>query len=243
MFKIIPSETAFTKFDKNDNFMDFSLFSPSESESFLEEKKFLPKRFIITKSDKNFLEKKKNRKTLKNKSDINSNGRWTKEEHNRFIESIILYGNDWKKIQKYVKTRTSTQARSHAQKFLMKLKNSEFLKNKKIDLNYSWAKAISLIKKKFTEDELKVIFSSVKNFEGKKSKSKKLLRLDSYENTYSSSNSDGISENYDDDNLTSQNSENNEFFENFIKNFNNNNRKLSYELSLNDFNSIFCENK
>ena len=125
----------------------------------------------------------------------------------------------------------------------MKLKNSEFLKNKKIDLNYSWAKAISLIKKKFTEDELKVIFSSVKNFEGKKSKSKKLLRLDSYENTYSSSNSDGISENYDDDNLTSQNSENNEFFENFIKNFNNNNRKLSYELSLNDFNSIFCENK
>jgi SHAQKYF class myb-like DNA-binding protein len=242
MFKIIPSETAFVKFDNNENFVDFSLISPTETDSFNEERKFLPKRFIITKSDKNFLEKKKNRKSLKNKSDINSNGRWTKEEHNRFIESIILYGNDWKKIQKYVKTRTSTQARSHAQKFLMKLKNSEFLKNKKIDLNYSWAKAISLIKKSFNEDELKVIFSSVKNFEGKKNKSKKLLRLSLNENTFSSSNYDGYSENYEDDNFTCQNSEDNEFFENFMKNFNNK-RKLSYELSLNDFNSIFCENK
>ena len=33
-----------------------------------------------------------------------------------------MYGNNWKKIEGYVETRTSTQIRSHAQKFLIKLK-------------------------------------------------------------------------------------------------------------------------
>ena len=34
------------------------------------------------------------------------------------MEAIEIYGKDWKKVQKYVGTRTSTQARSHAQKVL-----------------------------------------------------------------------------------------------------------------------------
>lgn len=45
-------------------------------------------------------------------------GRWSKEEHQKFLEAIDLYGRDWKKVQDYVVTRTSTQARSHAQKVL-----------------------------------------------------------------------------------------------------------------------------
>ena len=56
-----------------------------------------------------------------NKSNSNSNeynsGRWSNEEHNKFIEGILKYGNEWKKVQSIIKTRTSTQARSHAQKF------------------------------------------------------------------------------------------------------------------------------
>ena len=44
-------------------------------------------------------------------------GRWTEEEHQKFIDGILEYGNEWKNVQKIIKTRSSTQARSHAQKF------------------------------------------------------------------------------------------------------------------------------
>jgi len=48
-------------------------------------------------------------------------GRWTKDEHFRFLEALKYFGKEWKKVQEHVKTRTSTQARSHAQKFFYKL--------------------------------------------------------------------------------------------------------------------------
>ena len=34
----------------------------------------------------------------------------------------MKFGNEWKDVQDYVKTRSSAQARSHAQKFFMKIK-------------------------------------------------------------------------------------------------------------------------
>ena len=65
-------------------------------------------------------------------------GRWSTEEHQRFIEAIIKYGNEWKKIQNYIGTRTSSQARSHAQKFFIKFKKKNIF-----DLNIDISKSTS----------------------------------------------------------------------------------------------------
>ena len=86
-----------------------------------------------------------NNSSKENENISNSNlnefhsGRWTNEEHNKFIEGILKYGNEWKKVQNIIKTRSSTQARSHAQKFFLRLKkivNQETLNNKDKLLNY-----------------------------------------------------------------------------------------------------------
>ena len=79
-----------------------------------------------------------NNEQIKNKNtEINngthSDGRWNSDEHKRFIIGCLLYGNNWKKVEGYVQTRTSTQIRSHAQKFLIKLKK----KYKINELNYN----------------------------------------------------------------------------------------------------------
>ena len=57
-----------------------------------------------------------------------NNGRWGKSEHLRFLAGCLLYKNNWKKVETYVRTRTSTQIRSHAQKYLKKLEKKYFSK-------------------------------------------------------------------------------------------------------------------
>ncbi|KAJ3686727.1 hypothetical protein LUZ61_015891 [Rhynchospora tenuis] len=39
--------------------------------------------------------------------------RWTSEEHERFLEALLLFGRDWKKIEDFI--------RSHAQKYFLKV--------------------------------------------------------------------------------------------------------------------------
>nr|CCA19758.1 conserved hypothetical protein [Albugo laibachii Nc14] len=47
-------------------------------------------------------------------------GRWSKREHELFLQGLKLYGKSWKKIAKLVSTRTLVQIRTHAQKYLQK---------------------------------------------------------------------------------------------------------------------------
>ena len=63
------------------------------------------------------------------------NGRWSQKEHLLFIKGCLLYGNYWKKVKKYIQTRSCSQIRSHAQKYLNKL-NKKYIGNNNIGNNF-----------------------------------------------------------------------------------------------------------
>lgn len=50
-------------------------------------------------------------------------GRWTKAEHRKFMEGLKIHGRNWKLISDIIKTRSSTQVRSHAQKYFIREAN------------------------------------------------------------------------------------------------------------------------
>ena len=50
-----------------------------------------------------------------------SQGRWTEEEHQAFLEGLKDCGREWKKVAMHIPTRTSAQIRSHAQKYFAKI--------------------------------------------------------------------------------------------------------------------------
>jgi len=54
-------------------------------------------------------------------TDHSSYGRWTRDEHEAFLEGLKLHGREWKKVSEMISTRTSAQIRSHAQKYFSKL--------------------------------------------------------------------------------------------------------------------------
>ena len=177
-----------------DNLNFSNIFSPNISDLFLpaicdnissdfsdESKEELPSKqqvkFVLTKQETpsvSLLQKKTIQKSSDSSldSDNSNNGRWTKEEQSRFAEAVLKYGNDWKNIQSFVATRNITQVRSHAQKFLMKLKESSFLKDKGLNTNLSWTKVINFLNNNLTNDELKEVLFSVEQTGHKKMETK-----------------------------------------------------------------------
>jgi SHAQKYF class myb-like DNA-binding protein len=53
-------------------------------------------------------------------------GRWTKREHELFLEALKKHGKEWKKVAAMVKTRTVVQTRTHAQKYFQKVQKYIF---------------------------------------------------------------------------------------------------------------------
>ena len=154
-----------TNFIKNES--DNKILSlPNYSEFNLNNEKFPRKETSIPKKKKNkllFISKKEGEKDLdlnktntflKKKHDLkenfflkhNLNGRWSLDEQMLFVDSTLEFGSDWKKIHEKFSTRTITQIRSHAQKFLMKLKVNAYLKEKGLEYDFCWSKAITYLK-------------------------------------------------------------------------------------------------
>lgn len=52
-------------------------------------------------------------------------GRWTEKEHQSFLVGLRLYGREWKKVASKIRTRTSAQIRSHAQKYFAKISRDD----------------------------------------------------------------------------------------------------------------------
>ena len=46
-------------------------------------------------------------------------GKWTDDEHERFLRGLELYGRKWSKIANFVQSRSSVQVRTHAQKYFL----------------------------------------------------------------------------------------------------------------------------
>ncbi|EWM20081.1 SANT/Myb domain protein [Nannochloropsis gaditana] len=48
-------------------------------------------------------------------------GRWSRLEHDRFVDGLKKWGKEWKRVAGEVGTRTVVQTRTHAQKYFQKL--------------------------------------------------------------------------------------------------------------------------
>lgn len=72
---------------------------------------------------------KKRRTNSRPRPENTHTGRWTKEEHAKFLDGIKLYGKEWKKIASMIETRTVVQIRTHAQKYFQKLAKKKLLES------------------------------------------------------------------------------------------------------------------
>jgi SHAQKYF class myb-like DNA-binding protein len=243
----------------------YSSFNPSTlsddfSDLFSETSQSPPKRdikFILSKEDNskvNFLKKKINLKNRDWELANSNGGRWNKDEQYRFAEAVFLYGNEWKKIQSHISSRNLTQVRSHAQKFLMKLKETAFYKNLNIDLNLSWTKVMNYLRENVENNVLKEVLFSVEQNEEKFSerknnkknlkKSKKInknKKLEESLNSGNESNSDTNGESYhfffDSDESSYENNkieEENKALEKFIACFNNTSQGINLNSSFDE---------
>ena len=117
---------------KNKIFLSKKIYTPKNEKEKQKENSIL---FLSRKSLRFVVEKGEeyNKRKLPDNIDVNE-GRWTKEEHDKFLDGIVQYGINWKKVKTLISSRTSIQVRSHAQKFFRKLK---MCKDEKLGIDFT----------------------------------------------------------------------------------------------------------
>lgn len=191
--------------DINENLFITTNLSDSLNDILSESKKesvSKPVKFVLTKEESapsNLLQKKTllklNEQKIEN-NDLNG-GRWSKDEQRRFAEAVLKFGNDWKKIQNHISSRNITQVRSHAQKFLMKLKENKFLQKKGMELSLSWTKVMNYLRSALSYDELKEVLFSVEQTDSKKPSKKKSKKAKKNEKNVEANESSDFNSNCD----------------------------------------------
>jgi len=53
--------------------------------------------------------------------DASKVGRWTLQEHSKFLIALEMFGKDWRKMSQFIGTRSNVQCRTHAQKHFKRL--------------------------------------------------------------------------------------------------------------------------
>lgn len=106
---------------------------------------------VVVRNARESIEKKGGRR--RKKDSCFNTGRWHPEEHQRFIEALLKYGNDWKNVQKHVGSRSSTQARSHAQKFFVKIGKME-IENLQLDFENNSLKSLNIMASRLNSEQL-----------------------------------------------------------------------------------------
>ena len=255
--------------DNNNCLLNYSTLSDNLNDIFsdsLQEHRKKNVKFILTKEEVpsiSFLKKKINLNEENKEQENMNGGRWNAEEQQRFAEAVLKYGNDWKQIQNHVYSRNMTQVRSHAQKFLMKLKETNFMVKNNIDLNLSWTKTMNILRSSVQYDELKKLLFSVEQNDEKKSEKKQSKKkvnkaknknrkdkgldysLNSGEYSKCDTNGDSfrffLDNECDDKNIENiklkEDEEENEALEKFIECFNNTSQDINLNSSFEDFSS------
>ena len=182
----------------------FKLCRINLSNSNKEKKK--PKQKKINNNNKTKYKQSKKVITNKNTSDKNySTGRWQIDEHQRFIDGVIKYGNNWRLVQKYIGTRTGTQTRSHAQKFFEKLRRSKIFKSEKYDFSKNSLKLLHDIMVNLSEKEYNQILKKLHSLSNKMNLAPNKKRKNITEKEKESKDSYDINNSYEKDNSEEDN--------------------------------------
>lgn len=87
-------------------------------------------------------------------------GRWSEQENKMFLKGVLIHGNNWKQIQSDMKTRTSMQIRSHAQKIFKKIKSKGI---SDINLHITTIQDFIEVIKQFPKDKLNTAYNELFN--------------------------------------------------------------------------------